>query len=230
MFDTKDYILLAISVITSIIASVILAFSIHFIYLSIIFVLCVIIYIINSKLQTLRYIGVKRIEKNISNETDTEKLLSAVNSNFYMMGRGGSRFVEAQNFQNALSNADRRIPVRFLLLEPGSDAPEALSLERSVSKAHISNIVDATMNTLRQHKSAGYNIECRYYDNPKYIPIFRVVSIDDQEIFVSFYPRRQTGKNSFQIVLFDSKNNNNLYIAFKLHFESMWDVSRPVNI
>ena len=230
MFDTKDYTLIALSVITSIVANVIYAFPIHLIYISTIVFLGIIIYILNAKLSLIKEIGIKRVEKNISSGTDTEKLLSLVDEGFYMMGRGGSRFVEAKTFDLALSKADRQRPIRFLLLKPDAPAPEELSKERNVVNTHISNIISTSLKTFKQHHSAGYNIEVRFYENPKYVPIFRVVVIDDSKIFVSFYQRRETGKSSFQLELFDPKNNNNLFVAFKLHFETMWAVSEKVNL
>lgn len=228
MFNTKDYILIGFSVITSIVANWLTDFSLHLIYCSIILLLIVIIYILNSKINLMKYIGIKRIEKNISNGTNTEKLLSLTNDSFFLSGRGGSRFIEAQNFQEALSRTNRRTPVRFLILKPESPAPEMLSDERSVNSSHISDIVSATLKSFEEFKSKGFNIEARSYDNPSYIPIFRIVCIDDKELYVSYYQRRETGKNSFQLVLQDSKNSNNLYVAFREHFESLWAISKTL--
>ena len=228
MFSTKDYILIAVSVITSIVANVLTVHSVHIVYLSIILILLVVIYITNSKLALLRFIGIEKIEKNISSESSTEKLLSLVKDSFFMLGRGGSRFVEANDLDAAVVRANRRKPIRFLLLRPGSFAAGELARERNIVSTHISDIVSASLRTLDEYRTKGFNIEYRFYSNPNYIPIFRIVVIDDSKAYVSFYPRQETGKNSFQLVLFDSKNNNNLFIAFRLHFESMWEIAEPV--
>lgn len=227
MFDSKDYILIFLSIATSIVANFLTNFSIHVLYLSFIFILLLIIYLLNSRLLFLRYIGIKKVEKNISSETDTEKLLSLVQDNFYMMGRGGSRFVEAKNIQEILSRVDRRKTVRFLILDPKSSASVHLSKERNVVDSHISDIISASIRTIEQFKAKGYNIEYRFYDNSDYVPIFRVVVIDDKEAYVSFYQRGETGKASFQMVLEATRHRNDLFNAFRTHFESMWEIGRP---
>lgn len=228
MFSTKDYILIALSVITSVVANFLTVGSIHIVYLSVILVLLVVIYISNRKLALVRFIGIEKIERNISSESNTEKLLSLVKDSFFMLGRGGSRFVEANDLDAAVVRANRRKPIRFLLLRPGSFAAVELAKERNIVSTHISDIVSASLRTLDEYIAKGFNIEYRFYNNPKYVPIFRVVVIDDTKAYVSFYPRQETGKNSFQLVLFDSKSNNNLFTAFRLHFESMWEIAeRP---
>lgn len=233
--EPKDYIILLLGLVISIIANVLsaLLFStmfVHVIYVSTIAFLLVVIFVLNGKLNLLKYVGIKRIEKNISSETDTETLLGLVTDSFYMMGRGGSRFIEAKSFEIAISKVDRNKPIRFLLLKPQTPAPIDLSKERNVVPSHISDIISASLKTFKQYKDRGFNVEVRFYDNSKYIPIFRAVFIDDNQIFVSFYQRRETGKNSFQLVLFDPKNNNNLFVAFKLHFESMWSIAEKFEL
>lgn len=234
MLERKDYFILILGFLGSIAAGILTQFSIHFIYLSIIILLvtCICILIKNTrllylKLQLVRYVGIKKIETNISTETNTEKLLSLVKNNFYMMGRGGSRFIEAQNLESTLTRVDRRSPVKFLLLKPDTSAPTELARERGVEDNHISNIISATIKTLEKLKERRFNIEYRFYNNPSYTPIFRVVIIDDREAYISYYPRRETGKNSFQLVLYNNpQNTNNLFTAFKAYFETMWEIAK----
>lgn len=233
MFDTKDYLTFIIGTLVSIVGSILIylfrfAYFNHFLYLSIIFCFSIIIYILNNKLLLLKKIGIKKIELNISQGTNTEKLLNMVRDNFAMMGRSGSRFVEAENLNTILSKCDRRTPIRFLFLGPNTQACRVLSRERNVSPNHATDIVNSSLKTLKTCCDNGHNIEVRFYDNPNYIPFIRIIIIDNKEAFLSYYPRGETGKNSFQLILSNNTDNtNNLYQAFKGLLEAMWEVAKP---
>jgi hypothetical protein len=225
MLNTKNFIVLGLGIIGSIIANIVYEWGGVAICISIIVILLILVCILFSKIRLMDYIGIYRIEKNISAGTNTEKLLDKVQDNFFLLGRGASRFIEAKNFSEALLRVDTNKIIKFLILNPEAKAPKILSKERDVEENHISAVVKNSLATINQLKKQGRNIEVRYYNNPKYIPIFRVVGIDDSELYVSFYNRKETGKKSFQLVLRDNKNDNNLYIAFKKHFDFLWETA-----
>lgn len=204
MFRTKDYIMIAFGGIASIVANICTYFFkyeyfVHFLYLTIICLLIVVIVTVYRKLSSFNDIGIKRAEPNLSEGSNTEKLLDKVQNNFSLMGRSGSRFIEAKNFESTISRCERRKPIRFLFLQPNSQACVELSKERNVSSSHASDILMASLRSLKKFKEKGYNIEVKIYENPNYKPALRIVTIDNLETYISHYPRGQTGKESFQL-------------------------------
>lgn len=237
MFRTKDYVMIALGGIASILSNILTylfvnyEYFVHYLYLSIICLLIWFIVIIYRKLSSYYNIGIIVAESNLSIGSNTEKILDKAQNNFSLMGRSGSRFIEAKNFETTISRCERRVPIRFLFLQPNSPACERLSNERNVSSSHASDILIASLKSLKKFKDKGYNIEVKVYDNPKYIPSLRIVTIDNQETYVSHYPRCQTGKESFQLVVSKkSPNGNDLFQAFSNYFESSWEVAKEVNL
>lgn len=228
MLNKKDLLVIAIGIPVSVLANVIYSGSIHVIYMSFIVMLLLIAVLAFYRLYCLRNIGVSKIDENISEGHTTEKILATAKSSVSMMGRGASRFLEAKNITETLIRLDKRTPVRFLLLHPKSEASKVLSQDRQIRDTHISGIIVQSLKTIKKLKGEGYNIEVRFYREPKYVPIFRVVLVDNDTAYVSFYPRGETGKNALQIILKKqgSLENNNLYIAFSEFYESMWAVAR----
>lgn len=179
------------------------------------------------------YLGIVAIEQNIQNGTTTNDILLAMKDNFFLAGRGASRFLTASDFRSAMERIDSRRPARLLILSPDSDAPCILSSERGVNSQHISTIIRASLKTIAKINEENLSqpkIIVRYYSNPNFKPTFRIVSKDDNTLYVSFYKRRTTGEDSFQLVLEDNGNDNNLYIAFREYFDSLWELARDIDV
>lgn len=236
MLEPKDYIIILLGILPSVLANILsylfkYSYILHVLYLSIIAFLIYVLVIFCNKLLLVRKIGIKRIELNISNGTNTEQILDKVQHQFVMMGRSGSRFIEAKNFESCISRCDIRTPIRFLFLQPRSKACELLSKERNVSSNHASDILIASLRSLKKFKDNGYNIKVGFYDNPNYKPNLRVVIIDNNEAYISHYLRGQTGKESIQLVLEKNISGaNNLFQAFSNFFESSWDIARKIEL
>ena len=210
-----------------------------------IFILCVIVtvylgytYIKVRKLGIVRILGCSD-----KGEGRTRSYMKRANREICFVGIAASKWI---NEKDIFEKTIRRIcalkggKIRFLLLNPDSEAAKKLSMangesgnELVVRRKIIASLesIDGLMEKLEKETgvlSFSTSLEIRLYNQ---MPVFRLTLIDNSIAYFCFYRFRCDGSKLKQLVIKPSKyeggvfrdNDNNIFNSMSDYFENIWD-------
>ena len=192
----------------------------------------------------VRSLGIKCIlSSTIKGEGGTKAQMSKVQHTFHFLGISASKWVkETSEFEQlirricSLSNGC----IKLILLDPSTDNSEAMSYARVKDgitykkndvRVETQNALDQLKNMLRQMKSDNESkyasaldrIQVRLY---KQMPVVRLVLIDNNKAYLSFYRSGSDGNKTKQLVVYPSKipsiDEQNILNPLIAYFDNMW--------
>lgn len=143
-------------------------------------------------------------------------------NSFKFLGISSKRTISNPIIQKKLiSIGHQKGEIKILLLNPdGQFLSIRASDEGESPKAWISDI-KATIERLKGLAQREHiNIEIRLYDR---YPVWRVTIIDNKNMHINFFLKGQQGPES-QLLELNNKEND-LFEAFQLEFEQLWEAS-----
>ncbi|MCX6680093.1 MAG: hypothetical protein NTX42_07000 [Methanothrix sp.] len=162
------------------------------------------------------------VESTVSGKGSASSVLSEANSDFMLMAIAARKWIDTGALMDKKMRdfGTRRGNLKFLLLNPNSDECKRLSISQGLNEDHVSDLIIKTLKGLAEKSHNKYlNIEIRLYD---FMPIFRIVIIDEKTIYLGFYRAGTTGGDSFQLIL-KPVAEQSLYKPIKEYFITVWD-------
>jgi len=149
-------------------------------------VLC--FWIIWRQLDEFWRVGIYGADVQVQQGIDYERALSICKESLSFMGTGARKLTEQSNFHATLSNCRRDKPIRFLLSKPTDPMlREAARNARKPEYEYVNNVTDSLQILSRLKLQQGLNIEVRFYpESSAYLPIFRLMIIDDAVCLLSY--------------------------------------------
>ncbi len=171
----------------------------------------------------IKAIGVKQI--SLSRVSNTKDVLEQASLRFDFWGESGNRTVKSEKFEPMLKRiSERSGSVRFLLLDPESEAVSRRALDECETPQSHRSDINATIERLQNFRKSGYSmIEIRLYSD---YPKWRIAIVDSSRMHVNYFTKGRRANESPEIILIDGVDS--MLQAFRKSFDDIWETSKTI--
>ena len=171
-------------------------------------------------------LGILRLESTIENGgTDTEAIMASAANSIDVVAFAGSKFLTRYEELEAVARGGKGC--RFVLVDPTSDAVKELSERWGYEGNRLAEIISQNLSEVRHLREKGYRIDVRFV--PCNLLRFRLVIVDQNTAYISYYRPATRGLDLPQLVVQTSEETGGRFVAELLAlFEDVWNCGSEV--
>jgi hypothetical protein len=195
--------------------------------------LCIVLAFAVFELSAFWRAGVQGADATIAKGLDYGKSLGLCHNELWLLGTGASKLTKEKNFEAALrrcSRLDEDGRIRFLVARPGSAFLGDAAKQAKVPHESYQETVGESLRVLALLQRDGVNLEVRFYPAEKFIPLFRLMFIDNRLCLASYnayghgdgseFPQLRVARN-------EGRDYASFYDPFRRYFEALWESATP---
>lgn len=202
--------------------------------LFVIFSLAVVLAFAAAELAAFWRAGLEGADPAIRKGLNYKKALSLCHNELCLLGIGAAKLTAQPNFRAALKRCAEIEGgnIRFLLTRPENAFLQEAARQAGERVDEYQQRVEDSLRTLaRIHLDEGVKMEVRFYTDPAFIPLFRLMFIDDRLCLVSYnafghgdgsgLPQIRVSRRT------DAQKHVSFYYPYRLYFETLWKRAEP---
>lgn len=177
----------------------------------------------------LRKIGIKNVVLSMTRgQGSTKSILQTVVHQFSFMGIAAKKWIDKEEdletVMKKIGGFMRSEPLRFLLLDPGSNVAKNISkTQYHGDETKIPKLIQDSIDYLKKmRKERDHKIELKLYS---FQPIFRIAIVNNNKAYVGFYRGdAKEGKDSPQLILdLDKQQEISYFLPFREYYKEIWE-------
>ena len=106
-----------------------------------------------------------------------------------------------------------------MLLDPNSPETERMARSVDMEENEFKEMIEDSLKFFKRMNDQGMNVSVRLYT---FMPIFRMVIVDNRLLYLSFYRGRATGDDTPQLVL-NALEEVSFFKPFQEYFDIIWN-------
>jgi hypothetical protein len=176
--------------------------------------------------------GIQGADAAVAKGLDYGKSLDLCHNELWLLGTGAAKLTREVNFEPALRRCSRLEggTIRFLLARPGSEFLGDAAQQAKEPRDSYQDRVSESLRKLARFKRDGVNLEVRFYPEKKFIPLFRLMFIDNRLCLAS-YNAHGHGDGSelpqLRVARNVARDYASFYDPFRRYFEALWKSATP---
>ena len=154
-------------------------------------------------------------------EGSTKAIMSNVTDKFSFMGIAARKWIiTGDTFRDMIKRVGARTnEIRILLLDPDSSETERMARSVDMEENEFKEMIEDSLKFFKRMKNQGMNVSVRLYT---FMPIFRIVIVDNRLLYLGFYRGRATGDDTPQLVL-NASEEVSFFKPFQEYFDIIWN-------
>jgi len=179
--------------------------------------------------------GLQGADPSIAKGLDYAKSLDLCHNELWLLGTGAAKLTrEVKHLEPALRRCSRIEggTIRFLLARPGSEFLGSAARQAGEPHDRYRQRVGESLRVLARLLRDGVNLEVRFYPAEAFVPLFRLIFIDNRLCLASYnvfghgdgseLPQIRVARN-------DARNYASFYDPFRRYFLALWNSADPWN-
>lgn len=178
--------------------------------------------------------GLQGADVSIKKGLNYEKALGLCQNELCFLGIGAAKLTSQPNFRETIKRCARLEGgnLRFLLATPGSEFLQDAARQADERLDSYQLRVEDSLRTLaRAFVDEGVRLEVRFYPDSAFIPLFRLMFIDDRLCLASYNAfGHGDGSDLPQIRVArkpDAQAHASFYYPFRRYFDALWQQAEP---